>query len=52
MAYKVRITESARIDIDEIVGYRVDVLNNRTAASAFLKALDRQLEILSLFPLS
>lgn len=50
MSYKLKISELAHNDIDEIVAYIVEVLQNKTAAIRFLDELEGAYENLSKNP--
>lgn len=50
MVYKVQVTEVARLDLDDILQYLVEVLKNRTAASRLLSTFNEKISYLSTNP--
>ncbi len=50
MAYKIEITDTAFNDLDEILNYIANTLNNTTAAKKLLNEFKSELENVALFP--
>lgn len=51
MQYRVVMTQEALEDVSNLADYILDVFRNQKAADDFLDAYDRQVEILSTFPI-
>ncbi len=51
MHYKVVMTQEALEDVSNLAIYMIDTFKNQKAADDFLDAYDRQVEVLSAFPI-